>query len=50
MVIYISTSQQLSNIRNNLDESYELTNDIDMSGSNFIPIGTTKNYFKLKVM
>jgi len=39
MVIYISTPQQLDNIRRNLTESYELTNDIDMSGfGNWTPI------------
>lgn len=49
MVIYISTPQQLDNIRNNLSGEYELTNDIDMSGfGNFTPIGTSSSRFKGK--
>lgn len=42
MVIYISTPQDLDNIRNNLTESYELTNDIDMSKfGNWTSIGNS---------
>lgn len=49
MVIYISTPQQLNNVRNNLSGDYELVNDIDMSGfGNFIPIGTSSSRFKGK--
>jgi len=40
MATLISTPQELDNIRNNLSATYELTNDIDMSGwGNFQPIG-----------
>lgn len=43
MVRYISTPQQLSNIRTNLTESYELTNDIDMTGfGNWVSIANFK--------
>lgn len=39
MVIYVSTPEQLNNIRNDLYAHYQLTNDIDMSNwGNFEPI------------
>lgn len=38
MVTLISTPEQLQAMTNNLTESYELANDIDMTGFNFTPI------------
>ncbi|HWJ80183.1 MAG TPA: GLUG motif-containing protein [Niallia sp.] len=45
MVIYISTPQQLQDINNNLTETYELVNDIDMSGFPFTPLGRVYPFF-----
>jgi len=46
MVLYVSTPQDLDNIRNNLSESYELSNDIDMSSfGDFTPIGDSTTNF-----
>lgn len=45
-MVYISTPSQLQNIKNNLSESYELANDIDMTGFNFTPIGSNSNRFR----
>ena len=38
MVTLISTPSQLQAMSNNLKESYELANNIDMAGFNFTPI------------
>lgn len=45
MAILISTPQDLHNIRNNLAGTYELENDIDLSGWNWTPIGDSTNKF-----
>lgn len=46
MVIYISTPEQLNNIRNDVYAHYQLTNDIDMSNwGNFEPIDTFYGQF-----
>lgn len=37
-LIAVQTPEGLNNIRNNLDASYVIVNDIDMSGYNFTPI------------
>jgi hypothetical protein len=37
----ISTAQDLQNVQNDLLANYELANDIDLTGINFIPIGGT---------
>ena len=45
--IQITTAQELSQIRDNLDGDYELTNDIDLSNIEWKPIADdNKNYFK----
>jgi len=38
--ISISTPEELANVRNNLNLSYRLINDIDLSGTDWQPIGT----------
>ena len=44
--IFISTAEQLNNIRNNLSGKYILTNDIDLSGyAEWTPIGTAASPF-----
>ena len=44
--IKITTAQELSQIRDNLDGDYELTNDIDLSNIEWKPIANdSKNYF-----
>ena len=45
--IKITTAQELSQIRDNLDGDYELANDIDLSNIEWKPIANdSKNYFK----
>ena len=41
----IYTYEQLNAVRNHLDKSYELCADIDMTGSNWTPIGTQNKPF-----
>ena len=41
----IYTATDLSNIRNNLSGSYQLANDIDLTGINWVPIGTSTKPF-----
>lgn len=43
--IPISTPEDLLNIKNNLLKAYYLTNDIDLEGINWEPIGTKSNPF-----
>lgn len=42
----ISTAEDLKAIANDLDGDYILTNDIDISGENWTPIGTREETFK----
>ena len=42
----ISTAEDLKNIANDLDGDYILTDDIDISGENWTPIGTIEEPFK----
>ncbi len=42
----IYTAEDLNNIRNNLSGKYILMNDIDLSGIEWMPIGTELNAFK----
>lgn len=42
----IATPQDLDQIRNNLSANFKLVNDIDLSGVNWVPIGTSSAPFK----
>ncbi|MCR3906505.1 MAG: InlB B-repeat-containing protein [Tenericutes bacterium] len=44
--IEVSTAEDLNNIRNNLDATYYLMNDIDLLGLEWIPIGDANNPFR----
>lgn len=48
MAILISTAQELQDINNNLTADYELVNDIDMEGFEWISIGDATNRFRGK--
>ena len=39
-IVEIRTAEQFNNIRNNLDGSYRLMNNIDLNGMEWLPIGT----------
>jgi hypothetical protein len=41
--IEVSTPDQLNNMRNDLQSNYKLTADIDLTGYNFLPVGTDNN-------
>ena len=43
--VAISSAQGLQNINNNLSGSYYLTQDIDLTGVTFIPIGSGNTLF-----
>jgi len=44
-VIHISTVEDLLNVNNNLDGDYVLANNLDLSGIDWLPIGSAKNPF-----